>query len=124
MTVTHTVEVPVERLDAVLPSLRPDHATRRIHLKIDTQGTDLDVFRGATGVLPHVASLQIELGMFALYEAHTPFGVAFTAIDAAGYDCTGIYPVTRHDGHRVIDADCLFRRRMPARAVAGARHVR
>ena len=61
-----TAVVPVRRLDAVFGNYaRPGD---RVFLKIDTQGYELEVLRGATGVLEAVSGLQLELSLSTLYE--------------------------------------------------------
>ena len=43
-------------------------ARRRVYLKLDTQGTDLDVVEGASGALEAVDALQSEVAVRPIYE--------------------------------------------------------
>ena len=54
--------VTVRRLDEATGPVLPLSA-RRMLLKIDTQGFDLEVFAGASGLLERVVALQVELPM-------------------------------------------------------------
>jgi FkbM family methyltransferase len=106
------ITVNVRRLDRLLPALLPAYQERKVHLKIDTQGTDLLVLRGARDILPQVASLQIEVGLMPLYEEHTPYASVLAEVSAMGFALTGFFPVARDTRGRVVDADCLFRREL------------
>jgi FkbM family methyltransferase len=110
-SITAKLKVPVRRLDDVLIEFIPEYAKRSIHLKIDTQGTDMDVILGAGQALTSVKSMQIEIGMQLLYEGQSTYGADLERLDRAGYDLAGIYPVSRDRTGRVVDADCLFTRR-------------
>ena len=50
-SVAGTEEVPVERLDAVFEQGVKDLETPRVLLKLDTQGYDLEVFKGAENMM-------------------------------------------------------------------------
>ena len=54
-----TEPVEVRRLDGLLDSIVP--AERRVFLKSDTQGYDMQVIRGASGCLDRLLAIQIEL---------------------------------------------------------------
>ena len=112
VAVTQVIDVPVRRLDSVLPELGVNlSAERGVHLKVDTQGFDMRVIRGAGLSLAHLASIQIELDMIPTYEGQ----VAFEYLDelkelgALGYELVGLFGFTRRDG-RLAAADALLRR--------------
>jgi FkbM family methyltransferase len=58
--------VPVERLDAMAPKLLPP--TGMLFLKVDTQGYEMEVLKGATGLLDRAVAIQLELSLVSLYE--------------------------------------------------------
>jgi FkbM family methyltransferase len=62
-----TTKVPVRRLDSFLPTIVPDWSQKRVFLKCDTQGFDLEVVRGAEGALSAVYGLQSEIAVQSLY---------------------------------------------------------
>jgi len=66
-------KVPVRRLEAILDDLIATRPGARIFLKIDTQGYDLQVVRGAGRRLPAIRALQTELAARATYEGMPTF---------------------------------------------------
>ena len=66
--VVETVPVHVLRLDEVLPHLRDRYQFERPLLKTDTQGFDLEVFRGATDIHAQLVGVQCELAIKRLYQ--------------------------------------------------------
>lgn len=99
--------VPVRRLDEALPeaALRG----RRVFLKMDTQGFDLAVFRGASGILGQVCGLLSEVAFIPIYQG-MPDGVeALATYRAAGFDVSGLYPVSRNKRNfALIEMDCVM----------------
>jgi FkbM family methyltransferase len=66
-----TIEVRVERLDDLVrqrPSARAPYL-----LKLDVQGFELEVLRGAVGILPHVAVVVCEVNAAPFYERQAGF---------------------------------------------------
>jgi FkbM family methyltransferase len=61
-----TEKVPVARLDDIRDELMA--ADDRAWLKLDVQGFELEVLRGAEETLPQVVGLQAELSLVPLYE--------------------------------------------------------
>ena len=54
-------------------------------LKIDVQGSELDVFEGARHHLQHAVAIQTEMPFVALYEGQPTFGVLDQALRAMGF---------------------------------------
>jgi FkbM family methyltransferase len=59
--------VGIERLDVLWPRIA--NGARRPHLKIDTQGYELEVLRGAVGVLDAMVLVEAELSLVSTYDA-------------------------------------------------------
>jgi FkbM family methyltransferase len=99
-------EVRLRRLDSLLPSLF-DAGTDRLFLKIDAQGWDLEVLRGAEEVLPLVTAVQMEIAVKPIYE-HMPTCLdALGHLERRGFEVTGLFPVTRDDELRVLEFDLI-----------------
>jgi Methyltransferase FkbM domain len=64
-----TETVSVRRLDEVLPPLLNNE--ERIFLKVDTQGFEDHVLKGATGILGKIVLLELELSLVTLYSGQT-----------------------------------------------------
>lgn len=109
--IERTETIQVRRLDEVLDDLTHDLDSRRIFLKIDTQGYDLEVIRGATASLGRVAALQTEVSMIPIYQHMPDYASVITELKSLGFDISGMFPVTRDDGLRVIEFDCVMVRR-------------
>jgi FkbM family methyltransferase len=116
VTVRDVVKVPVRCLDSVFESVVPagvDPSTPgSLLLKIDTQGSDLDVLEGATRVLRFVSVLVIELSVIPLYEGAPRLVDALRYVEDAGFVLASVVPVTHDRGSGVpIELDGCFLRR-------------
>ena len=80
--VTGAVEVEVARLDD-LDAVRPGE---RAYLKIDVQGAELDVLRGAESTLASVRLLEAELSTVTLYEGQALIGEVIQHVQRQGFD--------------------------------------
>jgi FkbM family methyltransferase len=101
--------VDVRRLDEIFSDV-VDTPHPRAFLKIDTQGSELEVLEGATGCLDRIVGLQVELSVRALYEDVPTFLEAIPVIQRLGFEITGMYPVGRDELLRLIDFDCVLLR--------------
>lgn len=101
--------VPVRRLDALLPELFPAGETPRILLKLDTQGFDLEAFAGLGDAVDRVVALQSEVALLTIYEHMPRMPEALAVYEAAGFEVSGMYPVTREKRTaRVLEYDCVM----------------
>lgn len=113
-----SIDIPIRRLDAVLA---PEQIRRPCLLKIDTEGYELEVLRGAEGIIPYVDCIVSELH-FATPENSTakmyrPKDL-IAHLDKLGFEMSEMLDF--HSGHgRVWCADFVFRRRadMPPKAL-------
>lgn len=109
--VARSVRVPVRRLDAVLDQVTGHIESRRIYLKLDTQGFDLRVVAGAGARINEILALQTEIAAFHFYDGMTSMGDALNRYRDLGFAITGMYPVARKlDGLQVIEFDCMMMR--------------
>jgi FkbM family methyltransferase len=109
LTITGSEEVVVERLDA-FPGLGVDDDWRML-LKIDAQGTDLDVLEGAAGIMPQVVALQIEAAVRPIYDGAPALGETLELLDAANFVPSGFFPVGRRTDLCLVDVDVIALRR-------------
>lgn len=104
-----TERVRVARLDGVF-----DRAWegRKIWLKLDTQGFEQEVLRGAVATLPKVRILQLELSLRPLYVGEPAFLEVAGGLAGQGFDLVGLEPgfVEEATG-RLLQSDVLFARR-------------
>jgi FkbM family methyltransferase len=105
-------KVLVRRLEAVLGELLADKPTARIFLKMDTQGYDLQVVRGAGARIAAIRALQTELAARPTYEGMPSLPEALAELAGHGFELTGMFPVARELDHlRVIEFDCVMCRK-------------
>lgn len=98
-----TEQVSCVRLDQLALDLGD-----RVLLKVDTQGHDLAVLRGATGMLGAVTIIQTELSFEALYEGQTPWREMVDHLDGLGFVPAGFFPVVRDGEWSLVEADGVF----------------
>jgi hypothetical protein len=55
--------VAVKRLDDLLPALGREFGFSKVSLKKDTQGYDVEVFKGASGCIEMIRGIQSELSV-------------------------------------------------------------
>jgi hypothetical protein len=105
--VTGAVEVEVARLDD-LDVVRP---ADRVYLKIDVQGTELDVLQGATASLASVRLLEAELSTVTLYEGQPLIGEVIQHVQREGFDLIALERAFRdRETGDVLQVNGLFRR--------------
>ena len=98
--------VGVTTVDAVF-----DDATRgttSVFLKIDTQGFDLEVIRGAAGSLERIVALQVELPLQATYEGQPDYLELLTDLAARGFEPAQLYATYRDSAGRIVECDCVL----------------
>jgi FkbM family methyltransferase len=84
-------DVDVARLDD-LEVVRPGE---RAYLKLDVQGAELDVLRGAARTLGLVRAVEAELSAVELYDGQPLLGEVVEHLRAAGFDLIGLEPSFR-----------------------------
>ena len=99
-----SIDIPIRRLDAVL---RPEQIRRPCLLKIDTEGFELEVLRGAEGLIPHVDCIVSELH-FATPQMYRPKDL-IGHLDKLGFELSEMLDFHSGQG-RVWCADFVFRR--------------
>lgn len=106
----HTLEVDVVTLD--------DHLDRDLPapwlLKIDVQGFELEVLRGATATLERVGQIYVECSFVELYGAQALADEVIAFLFERGFRLAGVHNVDYHGGH-AVQADLLFSRAGSAR---------
>jgi FkbM family methyltransferase len=99
--------VDVVRLDEVFDDLIGD--VKRAVMKVDTQGWDMAVLRGATGVLDRIVGLQVEMAVNPYYDRAPSYLDVLQWLRAFGFEPTGFFPVTWDEGV-LAEIDCTLQR--------------
>jgi FkbM family methyltransferase len=105
-----TAKVPVHRLDEFLPAVLPDWSKRRLFLKCDTQGFDLEVVKGAEGTLPSIHGLQSEVAVQSLYRGMPRYLEALSFYESLGFVLIDLWLNNRTVAGDALEYDCLMRR--------------
>lgn len=112
VTIANKENVQIKRLDDIFATIMQKQSQANIHLKMDTQGFDLDVFKGAGSCLQNIISIQSELSVLPVYDGMPNYIEALTVYRNAGFEVTGMFPVS-HDRATlmVVEFDCVLRRK-------------
>jgi FkbM family methyltransferase len=99
----------VKPLDALFDDLaRPGE---RVFMKIDTQGFEGAVLRGAERSLSRIDTLHIEMALVPLYAGEMPFREMLGFLEGKGYRLVWIEPAFRDpDTQELLQVDGIFRR--------------
>ncbi len=107
---TRSETVAVQRLDAVLPAMLAAIDRPRVFLKMDTQGYDLEVFKGASACMDLIFGLQSELSVQPLYRAMPHYLEALAMYEAAGFDLYNLSVVNRVADGGLLELNCFMKR--------------
>jgi FkbM family methyltransferase len=108
MEVSRKETVQLRSLDSMMDELKGSSASAQMFLKLDTQGYDLDVIRGATRSLPLFSGLQTEISFVPIYQGMPTWEDTLRLLTASGFEVSGLFPVNLDHRLRLIEADCLF----------------
>ena len=81
---------------------------KRILLKMDTQGFDLQVFRGANKSLENVCCMLSELSLIPIYSGMPHYLEALSVYESKGFSVSGFYPITRNPALALNEVDCML----------------
>jgi FkbM family methyltransferase len=103
------LSVQTERLDAILARELGHLKQDRVFLKLDTQGSDIDIFRGLGAAEDRIVLLQTELAFAPLYEGVPLFWDAGEFFRRRGFQPSGLFPVCRDpNDHTLVEIDCVM----------------
>lgn len=106
-SVALTESVPVKRIDALFDEIIAETPSPHVYLKMDTQGFDLEVLKGASGCLDRIEGMQSEVAVLKIYDDAPSMFESIDAILSYGFMVSGMFPVTLDDELRVIEFDCV-----------------
>ena len=101
--IVETVTVPVRRLDDLDLELQEG-----VYLKVDTQGFDLEVLRGAARTLERVCAVQIELPLVNIYKGAPQRWDMLRELEGMGFAVSGFFAVSDDERLRLIETDCVM----------------
>ena len=114
--IAHTESVTIQRLDTVLHLATSD----RVWLKMDTQGSELDVLLGATEALKQVEVVQSEISLVPCYDGQSDYTDILDTLHLAGFRLVFVEPGTQQlDTGELLQFDGIFARALPHEPTRG-----
>jgi FkbM family methyltransferase len=102
-------KVEVSRLDSIFERFTSDICGTRTFLKMDTQGYDLEVVRGAKGCLQMILGLQSELSVLPLYHGMPNYVDVLREYHELGFNLIGFFDVLRDSRTlNLVEQDCIM----------------
>jgi FkbM family methyltransferase len=86
---------------------------RRPFLKMDTQGNDLAVARGAGERLQHFVGIQSELAFKRIYDDQSGYRAALDYYHSQGFELSALVPNNRGHFPDLIEMDCILYNAFP-----------
>jgi hypothetical protein len=100
--------VPVSTLDTEFPD--PCSLAGPVLLKIDVQGFELAVLRGAAGLLAVAQWIYVELSFVELYSGQPLAPAVIRFLDHHGFEMSGAFNMSEGPNGEAVQADFLFTR--------------
>jgi len=100
--------VQVRTLDDVFAELQRDHGFMRPYLKLDTQGFDLEVVKGAGSVLGQFVALQTEASVKPIYKQMPDYKRTIETFEGHGFELSGMFSVTDECFPVLLEFDCVM----------------
>jgi FkbM family methyltransferase len=102
--VVETIEVPTLSLDDLVGDRTVDV------LKIDVQGSELDVLRGGREALGRTRAVLLEMNFFSQYEGDATFDTLHSEMSGLGFELINVSPpLTKPDGTAIFIDGCYAR---------------
>jgi FkbM family methyltransferase len=89
--VNHVTKVKVRRLDSIFDELIKPINNPRIFLKIDTQGYDMEVIKGAQNCIHQILMLQSEISVQAIYENSPHYTESLIFYESLGFQLMDVF---------------------------------
>ena len=109
-------KVAIKRLDDLFEGLQRELGFTTPYLKLDTQGFDLEVLKGAAASVHRFAAMQTEISIRPIYEGAPTHAEIEAHLSGAGFELSGIFPVLHDRSLRLIEVDCVAVNRVFAEA--------
>ena len=111
----HGINKVVERVDLMtqtlvdlFPDLQAKYGFKRPFLKLDTQGFDIKVVKGAGDRLSDFAGLQSELSLTSLYAGAPSYSEAIAYYRSRGFSMSAIVPNNAGHFPDLLEMDCIM----------------
>lgn len=106
--VVRTVDVPLHKLDGLYEKYKQTYGFEAAYLKLDTQGHDRQVTRGAMNCLHNFLGIQTELSIRPIYELATSYQVMIGELEKAGFIPNAFFANNRGHFPLLYEMDGIF----------------
>lgn len=113
--IDHLETVTVRKLDTLLDELKKKWPMQNLYLKLDTQGFDLEVIKGAGKTMGEFLAFQSEVSVLKIYSEMPDFMSSIKVFNEQGFDISGMFAVSRDQYLRVVEFDAVMINRMAAK---------
>lgn len=111
LNIVSTEMVNLVRLDDVLDEIKNQTACQNFYLKMDTQGFDLNIFRGALESLRDIKAIQSEIALIYVYNNMDDSYDVLKEYHKNGFFISNMSVINREKSLAVIEYDCVLVRR-------------
>ncbi len=109
VSISTSEKVKIRSLDSMIGEIIRFVPEPRLYLKMDTQGYDLEVLKGASDLVKKIFALQSELSVQPLYDGMPDYFQSLTTFRSYGFEISGFYPVAKDpNSHALIEFDCVM----------------
>jgi FkbM family methyltransferase len=104
-------EIQIKTLDSMFGNIRGE--AKEIYLKIDTQGFELNVLKGAVNSLKFIDTIQVEMSLQPLYAGQPLYDELFNFLRSYEYDLIDVEPgFADLNTGTLLQFDGVFRKRI------------
>jgi len=106
-----TEPIQLRKIDTIWADITTGIESPRVFMKIDTQGHDTAVVRGAAAHLQYIHGVQSELPAVEIYDGMTSMPTALELYRQLGYVAVGFYPINTPEAYGVSpEFDVILKR--------------
>lgn len=105
-------KVQLDTLDHLFPQIAD--ASQNVFLKLDTQGYEWEVLKGAAQTLPNICGVQIELSFVPLYDGESNYLFVLQKLEKAGFIVVDMHRgLQDYERYQLLQVDfVLFRKEL------------
>ncbi len=102
-------EIEIHKLDSLFERIAS--GGRNIYMKMDTQGFETRVLKGAEKSLARIDTIQMEMSLVPLYKDELVFTEMYSLMAGKGYSMISLDPgFTNNENGQLLQVDAVFRR--------------
>lgn len=106
--VSRSISVQCRTLDYIFNKYKEKYNFKRPFLKMDTQGSDINVVRGGLSVIRKMAGIQSELPVTKIYEGSPDYREVLYFYEGIGFSICSIFLPNKGHFPRLIDLDAIL----------------